>query len=106
LLDGDDRLYLEAEVERPPKPIDIPMPVYPQDLRRRGVEGNAVVEYVIAKDGRVEPGTVRVLSATDPAFGMSARRIFRDAQFRPAEVAGHPVRVRWQQVIRFLLSSH
>jgi TonB family protein len=106
LRDGGDRVFVEAEVDTHPKPIDIPMPEYPEDLHRRGVEGNAVVEYVIAKDGRVEDATIRVLSATEPAFGKSASRVIREARFQPAQVGGQPVRIRWQQVIRFQIGSH
>jgi protein TonB len=106
VVDGSDRVFVEGEVDTPPNPIAIPMPEYPEDLHRRGVEGNAVVSYVIAKDGRVEGASVRVLSATEPAFGRSASRVIREARFRPAQVGGLPVRIRWQQIIRFELASH
>lgn len=42
---------------------------YPEALWRTGVNGQATVEFVIDRTGRLDWGTLAVVSATNPAFG-------------------------------------
>jgi TonB family protein len=45
--------------------------IYPEALWRTGVDGTATVEFVIDERGRLDWGTLIVVSATNPAFGQA-----------------------------------
>jgi len=66
---------------------------YPPRLRDQGVAGRATVVVIIDRNGNVEPGSVRVQEATDPAFEEAARRAVEKFRFTPAELHGQTVAV-------------
>ena len=66
-------------------------PVYPYDLRLAGTEGEAVVDFVIRSDGRVDAVTVR--EATQPEFGRALAAALECWLFRPAHKSGSYVSV-------------
>ena len=66
---------------------------YPPHLRDAGVTGHATVVVIIDRNGNVEPGSVRVQEATDPAFEEAARRAVETFHFTPAELNGQTVAV-------------
>jgi protein TonB len=74
---------------------------YPDEMRRAGVSGLVVVQYVVGSDGRVDRRTVRVLASSHHAFVLAALQALRDGRFRPARRGGRPVAVLVQQTIRF-----
>lgn len=76
-------------------------PHYPDELRRTGVSGEAVLEYVINREGRVVAGSIRVIRTTHPAFARSAIESLLHARFNPARRAGWSVAVVVRQRIRF-----
>jgi periplasmic protein TonB len=67
---------------------------YPPLLREVGVEGRVLVEVVVGEDGRVRPGTARIVSATHDALGAATLRAVESFRFRPARIGGTPVAVR------------
>lgn len=77
--------------EAGPEVLSGPLPTYPELLRRAGVEGLVVLEAVVDSTGRVQPGSIAVVSATNPGFVEPARRALRATLFRPARVAGRAV---------------
>jgi protein TonB len=104
--DPSGPVYEESELDRPANPITIPMPEYPDDLRSVGAPGRVRLEYVVGSDGRVEPATIRVVEATQPAFAQAAVKAIRDALFHPGVKDGRYVRAQVKQVIAFNISSH
>jgi TonB family protein len=60
---------------------------YPPSLRQFGVEGSAIVQFVVDTNGRVEPRSVTLLSSTHPLFGSAAIEVARKARFTPGRVA-------------------
>ena len=66
--------------------------VYPDSLRRRGIRGNVVLEFVVDTLGRVEPG-VRVLQTAHPLLAAPAKEMIRRARYAPGRVHGRAVRV-------------
>ncbi len=66
---------------------------YPSMLRDSGVRGRAVLQFVVNADGRVDPSSVVVVSATRPEFATASTRAVERFRFRPATVYGQPVRV-------------
>ncbi|HEU4564947.1 MAG TPA: TonB family protein [Gemmatimonadaceae bacterium] len=77
-------------------------PAYPDSLRREGVSGVVLVEFVVDTTGRVEPGTIGIVSTTHPLFADAVRLAMPDARFHPAEREGHPVRQFVIQPLRFV----
>ena len=100
------RIYEEAEVDQLPTMIRFPTPRYPADLRQREVAGWVELQYVIDPDGRVEPGSIRVVTATDGAFARSAVEAVKEALYEPGIRAGVRVRVRLKHVVHFRLRPH
>lgn len=67
--------------------------LYPTTLRDAGVSGEATLQFIVGTDGRVEPASIRVVSATHEGFGEASRRAVERFRFRPAKVNGASVRV-------------
>ena len=66
--------------------------VYPDSLRRKGISGRVLLEFVVDTLGRVEPG-VRVLKTDHPLLVAPAKQMLQGALFTPGRVHGRPVRV-------------
>lgn len=78
------------------------VPSYPEAARARGIEGQVVIEAIIARDGSVEPGVKIVQSI--PALDDAAIAAFRQWRFTPGrDASGRPLRVILQAPVRFVL---
>jgi periplasmic protein TonB len=78
------------------------LPTYPESARLRGIEGQVMIEAVIARDGAVEPG-VKVVQSI-PALDDAAVEAFKHWRFTPArDASGQPLRVILQAPVRFVL---
>ncbi len=94
------RTYTLAEVETRPSLASVSnfqrivSESYPDDLRRRRMGGIAEVSFVVDATGKVEPSSVEVIDATQPAFGEAAKRALLITGFRPGKVSGSAVRTK------------
>lgn len=75
--------------------------LYPIGLMARGVEGRAVISFVIEMDGHVS--SLEVVSSTHPDFGLATLRGARRMRFRPALLGGKPVRVKATMPVDWVL---
>lgn len=75
--------------------------LYPTRLLLRGVEGQAIVTFIIEMDGRVS--SLKIVSSTHPDFGRATLRGARRMRFRPARLGGQPVRVRAVMPVQWVL---
>ena len=66
---------------------------YPRSLAEQGVAGQVMLELIVEVNGRVRPGSVRVVSASDPQFSEASVRIAERLRFTPARVGDRPVPV-------------
>jgi TonB family protein len=98
---GDTAVVGVSEVDRLPELLRDLTPRYPDELRRAGLGGETLLEYVIDREGRVVPGSIRVLGASHPAFAQSAIEALKRARFNPARRAGRSIAVLVSQRIRF-----
>jgi protein TonB len=90
-------------VAHPPTLVHRVPPTYPDDARRRDVEGLVVVSAVLDHDGRVEADSVRIVRSI-PMLDQAALRAVRQWRFRPArDQQGRTVRVLLEVPIRFVL---
>jgi periplasmic protein TonB len=99
-----ESVYDGATVDEAPELLSAPPPVYPELLRQAGVEGVVFVEAVVDTSGRVERGSLVVVSSADPAFDRGALECIGRALFRPARVGGRAVRVLVRLPVQFHLS--
>lgn len=87
-----ERAYSEVEVDstalRDPTSEG---PTYPAELLAKGIEGRALVRFVVTADGMVDISTFTVVLSTDPLFTSSARDVLPRMKFRPAWFSGKPV---------------
>lgn len=76
-------------------------PAYPEALRRRTMEGSALVEFIVDTKGHVHNPVC--LEATHPDFGWAACNGVLKWRFRPGRKSGHAVNTRLRQLILFTL---
>ena len=103
-VDGSG-VFESAVVDEAPERLGGPPLEYPAELRRLGVEGSVVVEFVVDTSGRVQEETIRVISSTHKEFEKSAHRALRASRFRSGRLRGQRVRVLVQQRLDFALVS-
>lgn len=100
-----DAPFTEHQVERIATAIPgTGVPSYPTLLRQAGVEGEAIVQFVVDSTGRMEPGSLTLVRATHAEFFAAVRAASPRMRFRPAEVRGRPVRMLVVQPFAFALS--
>jgi TonB-dependent Receptor Plug Domain/Carboxypeptidase regulatory-like domain/Gram-negative bacterial TonB protein C-terminal len=68
------------------------VPVYPDSLWGSGIGGRVVAEFIVDPQGLIEPGSLRIVSATHPYFVSSVRAALGGAVFRAALLGGKAVR--------------
>jgi hypothetical protein len=69
-------------------------PRAPQEILNAPRRHEARAEAVVDTSGRVEPCSIRLVSATNQAWGEAVMRWARGARYQPARVGGRPVRSR------------
>lgn len=89
LLDAD-RVMRPSELDERPVPVTMVEPELSPGMRAEG--GSASIEFVISKDGT--PTEMKVLNASNPAFGRACLTAIAKWKFRPGVVRGKPVRTR------------
>jgi TonB family protein len=74
---------------------------FPPPLFAAGVQGLVIAEFVVDTSGRVESGTVGIVSSTAPLFTDAVRVALESAAYIPAVKNGHAVRQFVQQPFEF-----
>ena len=98
-------LHPVVTLSRPPERISSPPMMYPRVAKDAGIQGNVTLEFVIGMDGRVEPGSVRIIASPHDALSHAARAVIEGSEFRPGEIDGEPVRTLVQTEIGFFISG-
>lgn len=78
-------------------------PVYPGILREAGVEGRAVVRFIVDENGVADVGSFEVVNSTHELFSLAVRTALPGMRFKPAEKGGEPVERRVEQPFTFTL---
>ncbi|MES3032690.1 MAG: TonB family protein [Gemmatimonadota bacterium] len=100
-----DQPYFDFQVEKAAAAIPgSGSPAYPEMLKSSGVEGEALVQFVVDTTGRAELGSFKVLRATHDAFGQAVKAALPRMRFLPAEIGGRKVRMLVQQPFAFALN--
>jgi TonB family protein len=74
---------------------------FPPPLFAAGIHGLVIAEFVVDTAGKVEDGTVGIVSSTAPLFTEAVRIALQSASFVPAVRNGHLVRQLVQQPFEF-----
>ncbi len=100
------RVLSEVEVdsvaERDPTSIG---PVYPAHLLAKGVQGGVIAQFVVDTTGRPDISSFHVMAPSDTAFVDAVRDALLHMKFRPAKLAGRPVRQLVEQNFLFRIQK-
>ncbi len=98
------RTFLDFQVERPATQApNSATPLYPDILRQAGVEGEALVSFVVDTSGRVDIGTFKVVRSSHELFAAAVRNALPRMRFIPAAVGDTKVRQLVQQPYSFAI---
>src|SRR6266496_6059887 len=87
------QVLTESVIDERPDFLSGPQLVYPELLRRAGVEGRVLLQAIIDTMGRAEPASVKIISSPNPGFDESAKQWILRTLFRPGRLHGRAVRV-------------
>lgn len=90
---ADGQVYAVDLVTEQPERLAGPVPGFPPLLKQAGIQGRVMLEAVVDTLGRVEPGSIRIVSSPNPMFDAPSTAALRQTVFRPARVNGRAVRV-------------
>ena len=74
---------------------------YPEEAKRRGIQGRLVLDFVVEPDGTTSH--VHVMDALHPLCDSAAVHALRHTTFIPGQHQGKPERVRMRLPVRFVL---
>ncbi|MFN2567578.1 MAG: energy transducer TonB [Gemmatimonadaceae bacterium] len=80
------------------------VPGYPIPLRNAGVEGEVLTQFVVTRQGNVDPRTISIIRATHVQFVEAVLEVVPAFRFEPARVAGCPVAQLVQMPFAFRFS--
>jgi protein TonB len=77
-------------------------PSYPEDARKKHIQGSVVMQAEISKTGEVE--SLRVISG-DPVLATAAIDAVKQWKYKPYLLNGQPIAVETQVTVRFMLET-
>ncbi len=98
-----DAIFNIGEVDEIPRPTRQIAPHYPAGLKRLGVGGRVVIEFIVDLRGNVVNPVV--VEATHPAFRKACLEAIRKWKFEPGINNGVPVKVRMRQPLGFSVNK-
>ena len=93
-----------AKNEVPPKPLSLVQPAYPEEARKAGVEGMAIIEVKVGVDGAVLDCQLAEGSGNS-SLDSAALGAARAAKFSAGTVDGKPVEMRVRLPFSFKLDG-
>ena len=97
--------YFEFQVEQPVTAASGGIsPRYPDVLRKAGIEGEVLVQFVVRPDGRADVASLKVLKQSHELFATAVKNALPMARFNPALVGGRAVSQLVQMPYTFALS--
>lgn len=97
--------YMEFQVEKAVEKIGGDAPEYPPSLRQSGVEGEVLAQFVVNESGRYEPGSLKILNSSNPAFTAAVKDALPRMRFSAAQIGGRKVQQLVQMPFQFHLSK-
>ena len=101
----DGRVHISLNESLPLLPLSQEYPPYPDEAKKKQLEDQVIVRYVIGKNGRVND--VQILDhARDPMFDKVTVEAIKQWRFRPMIKDGKPVEVVHDLAVNFELIRH
>lgn len=101
-----DQPFFVFQVEKPAMAAPgSAQPRYPDILRSAGVEGEALVQFVVDEGGQADVNTFKVLRTTHELFAATVRNTLPNMRFIPAQVGGCKVKQLVQQPFAFAIQK-
>jgi protein TonB len=97
------RTFEIAQLDQRPIPLYQARPLYPDSMKRAGITGEAVVDFIVDLNGKVRNAVV--VSSTQREFEEPACSAVGKWKFKPGRKGGRPVFVHMQVPIVFSLSD-
>jgi len=98
------REFEAAEVDREPRLVSQVPPIYPYSARRRGIDGEVVVRFLVDASGRVNKLSI-VRAVPKGVFEQAVEQSVNRWRFKPGYYQGRPVSTWVVLPIRFKLSG-
>jgi len=92
-----------AMLDQQPSPGFQAKPVYPFEMKREGLSGSVLVDFIVDPEGNVR--SAAAVRSTNPEFAASAVSAVSRWKFRPGKKAGHAVSTHMQVPIEFALDN-
>lgn len=99
------RAYEANQVERAVQVQRAAEPRYPDALKSVGVEGIVSMQFIVSADGKVEPGSIKVISTPHKLFADAVRTALLNTRYRAAQAGGRSVRQLVEQNFTFRLEK-
>jgi len=100
-----DQPYMEYQVEKTVEPISGTHVAYPESLRSSGIEGTVQAQFVVNEQGRVEPGTFKVLNSPNAGFVQAVKEALSGMRFSAARIGDQKVSQVVQQSFVFKINK-
>ena len=93
-----DGIYELKDVDKAPQVRGIQAaPVYPPEMKKKGLSGSAMIEFVVGTDGTV--GNIKIKASKPAVLGKACPEAFAKWKYKPAMLNGQPVKCRLQVLI-------
>ena len=96
---GISNLFNVGDLDQQPVARVRQAPTYPYDMRRAGINGTVVVEFIINTDGDVIQS--QIVRSSHREFEMPALQAVQKWKFKPGRKGGRVVNVRASQLLEF-----
>jgi len=96
---GISNLFNIGDLDQQPVARVRQAPTYPYDMRRAGINGSVVVEFIISTEGDVIQ--TQVVRSSHREFEMPALQAVQKWKFKPGRRRGQVVNVRASQLLEF-----
>jgi protein TonB len=96
---GISNLFNVGDLDNPPVARVRQAPSYPYDMRRAGINGTVVVEFIINTEGDVIQ--TQVVRSSHREFEQPALQAVQKWKFKPGRKGGRVVNVRASQLLEF-----
>ncbi|MEO8448215.1 MAG: TonB family protein [Gemmatimonadota bacterium] len=98
-------VFREDEIDEPARVLSQPAPRFPPVLRAAGRAGRVTLQFIVDTAGHVEPGSVRVVEASDPGFEASATDVVLHSRFVAGKSKGQAVRQLMSQTFSYRINA-
>ena len=105
-IHDEEPTYFEFQVMKPVRVLpDQPIPRYPESMRKSGIQGEVLAQFVVDTLGHADMSTFKVLRSTAPEFTNAVRFTLPQMSFEPAELQNRKVRQVVQMPFNFCFTG-